>query len=257
MNAGSSSMSAGTGSMNAGTSSVTARTSSVTTGTSSAVAPPARRWLRPLLWGLLLAALVGVVAAAVYQQAGRGARQAALWRAAGLPSYGPAPEARLTNRDGRAVSLRQLAGAPWIADFIFTRCGSSCPLLSARMARLDRALPAGMRLVSVSVDPAHDTPAALAAYARSFAASPRWLFLTAAPGAPGDTGRIADLCRRGFKLAVTPGGAGPSLPTGTILHSTRFVLVDAHGTIRGYYDALDQAALRRLAGDAAALAAAG
>jgi protein SCO1/2 len=209
---------------------------------------PESHWLRPALWSVLLAALLGVAAAAVYQQVRRGERQEALSRAAALPSLGEVPDERLTNHDGRTVALRSLLGAPWIADFVFTRCQSSCPLLSARMARLDRALPAALHLVSISVDPANDTPQVLARYARSFAASPRWLFLT------GDAARIGDLSRRGFKLAVQTGGASLAAPMGAILHSTRFVLIDARGTIRGFYDALDPAALRRLTADAAALA---
>lgn len=212
---------------------------------------PRRRWVRPLLWGVLLAALLGVAGAAVYQQARRGGRPEVGPDAAALPSLGRVPDERLVNRDGRAVALGELRGAPWIADFIFTRCQSSCPLLGARMARLDRTLPAAVRLVSFSVDPANDTPPVLAAYARSFAASPRWLFLT------GDPARLRNLSRQGFKLALQPGGAGPAMPTEAILHSTRFVLVDARGNLRGFYDALDPAALRRLAADAAALAGKG
>jgi protein SCO1/2 len=209
---------------------------------------PTRRWVRLALWSVLLAALVGVAGAAVYQQARRSEGLERKGRASALPVLGQVPDARLTNRDGRAVELAELRGAPWIADFIFTRCQSSCPLLGARMARLDRTLPAAVYLVSFSVDPANDSAPVLAAYARSLAASPRWLFLT------GDPARLRLLSRQGFKLALEPGGAAPAMPTEAILHSTRFVLVDARGNLRGFYDALDPAALRRLAADAAALA---
>jgi protein SCO1/2 len=226
-----------------------------------------RRWLRPLLWALLLAALLGVGASAVYQRLTQAARAAERERAAALPELGRVPPFTLVNRDGRTVRRENLAGAPWIADFIFTRCVSSCPMLTARLARLDRALAGGpgVRLVSFSVDPEHDTPPVLEAYARSFGASRRWLFLT------GDPARIRELSRRGFKLALEPGGGGAgsggsggnrgvgagSAGSEAILHSTRFVLVDGEGAIRGTYQALDPAALRRLAGDARALAGGG
>jgi protein SCO1/2 len=202
--------------------------------------------VRPLAWGLLLAALVGVAAVAVRQQVLRAARQASLERRAALPDLGRVQDFMLTNRDGRAVRLADLAGAPWIADFVFTRCVSSCPLLSARLARLDRTLPAGpgIRLVSFSVDPSHDTPDVLERYARSLFASRRWLFLT------GDGKQILRLSRQGFKLALEPGGAGGE----AVLHSTRFVLVDGKAAIRGYYQALEPEALRQLAADALALA---
>jgi protein SCO1/2 len=227
----------------------------------------ARRWVRPLLWGLLLAALLGVGAAAFFQWRERGRREEELRQAEALAVLGRVPAFTLTNRDGRTVRLDDLAGAPWIADFVFTRCVSSCPMLSARMARLDRSLPAGtrIRLVSFSVDPAYDTPAVLERYARARGASGRWLFLT------GNAGQVRTLSRQGFKLALEPGSAGASGTAGTpagagvgaggtgaggeaILHSTRFVLVDARGAIRGYYQALDPEALRRLAADARALA---
>lgn len=234
----------------------------------------ARRWLRPLLWTLLLAALLGIGASAVYQRLRQAPRAAERERAAALPELGRVPAFTLVNRDGRTVRREDLAGAPWIADFVFTTCDSSCPLLTARLARLDRELPAGLglRLVSFSVDPDHDTPPVLERYARSFGASRRWLFLT------GDAAQIRDLSRHGFKLALEPGGgdmgnssagggaasaggasAGSmgSMGSEAILHSTRFVLVDGEGVIRGTYQALDPAALRRLAGDARALAGGG
>jgi protein SCO1 len=218
---------------------------------------PRAAGLRPLLWGLLLAALAGVAAAAVWQrlhgEAGGGeaapgaAAAVARGAAAALPVLGRVPEFRLVGHDGRGVGLADLAGAPWIADFVFTHCVASCPMLSARMARLDRSLPAAVKLVSFSVDPARDTPAVLARYARSFAASPRWLFLT------GGAGEVRRLSRQGFKLALEPGlGAAPE----AILHSNRFVLVDAAGAIRATYDALDPRALRHLEEDARALAGA-
>lgn len=202
-------------------------------------------WTRPLLWGLLLAVLVGMAVAAVWQRRQQAARRATLEQAAALPVLGRVPAFTLVNRDGRAVRLADLAGAPWIADFVFTRCVSSCPLLSARLARLDRALPPRLdiHLVSFSVDPAHDTPAVLERYARSLSASRRWLFLT------GGEEQVRRLSRQGFKLALEPGGE-----TEAILHSTRFVLVDANGAIRGTYLALDPGALRRLEADARALA---
>jgi protein SCO1/2 len=204
---------------------------------------PGRRWPRPLLWGLLLAALVGVMFAAVrpWMRWPAGEQR----RAVNLPVLGKVPDFRLVDRDGRGVALGDLAGAPWIADFIFTRCVASCPMLSARMARLDRALPAKISLVSFSVDPGWDTPAVLAQYAKAFAASRRWRFLT------GGKEQIQRLSRQGFKLALEP---GPGAAREAILHSTRFVLVDESGAIRGYYEALDPRALDRLAADARALA---
>ena len=191
---------------------------------------------RGVLWGLLIATLAVVIAAALLR----------LRRPEPPPVLGQVPELTLVNRDGRTVRRAGLAGAPWIADFIFTRCPASCPLMTARMARLGRELPRDwkVRLVSFSVDPEHDTPAVLERYAESFKAPARWLFLT------GDGRQIYRLSREGFKLGVDaspqPVGAETAEP---ILHSTRFVLVDGEGRIRGYYDAFDAESMKGLMRD--------
>jgi protein SCO1/2 len=195
--------------------------------------------LRRLLWGAMALALVLVAMAALVER----------WRrpATAPPRLARLPDFTLRNRDGRAIGRGDLEGRPWIADLVFTRCGGSCPLISARMARLDRELPgpSSLRLVSFSVDPDFDTPQVLARYANSFAASPRWLFLT------GSREQILRLSRQGFKLAIDAGGPARE----PILHSTRFILIDGQGWIRRYYDALDNASMARLPRDLAAVLA--
>jgi protein SCO1/2 len=97
----------------------------------------------------------------------------------------------------------------------------------------------------VSVDPAHDTPAVLDAYAAARGIEdPRWFFLT------GPRQEVYSLVRDGFKLAVGAEGGAADEP---ILHSTRLVLVDSGGRIRGYYDAFDEQAVGRLLDDVRAL----
>ena len=158
-----------------------------------------------------------------------------------LPIFGAVPDFALTNRDGRTVTRADLAGAPWVADLVYTRCVLICPALSLRMQRLDRDLPPGVPLVSFSVDPDYDTPERLAAYAAAHQATDRWLFLT------GDRDAIHRLARDGFKLAVdvVPAGEAPS-PGEAIIHSDRFVLVDGEGRIRGYFDPFDAGELEKL-----------
>lgn len=194
---------------------------------------------RGLLWGVLLAAIAFVVLATLESR--MRAR-----RAGELPIFGAVPDFALTNRDGRAVTRGDLAGAPWVADLVFTRCTLICPAMSARMARLDARLPrggrgGGVRLVSFSVDPEHDTPEVLAGYAAAHDASERWLFLT------GDRDEIHRLAREGFKLGVdvVPADQAPG-PGQAIIHSDRFVLVDAQGRIRGYYAPFDAGELEKL-----------
>jgi protein SCO1/2 len=191
---------------------------------------------RLLLWSVLVAVLLAVAVAAGWSR---------FHRTPPPPVFGQVPPFALTNRDGRPVTLSTLAGAPWIADFVFTRCAASCPMMTARLARLGKELPAGERVrrVSFMVDPAHDTPEVLARYAATFQAPADWLFLT---GPEPDLHRLS---REGFKLAidVPKGDAGSTQEP--ILHSTRFVLVDGEGRIRGYYDGEDEEAMRKLVRD--------
>jgi protein SCO1/2 len=139
------------------------------------------------------------------------------------------PAFQLVERSGESVGLADLTGKVWVADFVFTHCAGPCPLLSSKMARLQKALNGhdGVRLVTFSVDPERDTPDVLAEYARRYQAhSEQWLFLT------GEKKEMYRLIGEGFRLAVDDGGP----QAGIITHSTRFVLVDQQGRIRGYYD---------------------
>lgn len=192
---------------------------------------------RGLLWGLLLGAIL-IILLATWTRQRQGAPEAA------LPILGQVPAFSLTDRDGGDFSLADLAGHPWVADTIFTRCTLVCPTMTARMARLDQRLPAATKLVSVSLDPGHDTPEVLEDWARSYEASDRWHFLT------GPSDGIHALVRDGFKLGVAAAPEAETLPPGeAIVHSNRFVLVDGRGRIRGYYDSSDLEALETLVND--------
>jgi protein SCO1/2 len=202
-------------------------------------------WPRALLWGLLVMSLAAIVVAAVLSRLAR--------RAAELPPVlGEVPAFTLVDHHGEALRREDLAGHPWIADFIFTRCTLSCPLMTARMKDFDRRLPAEgarrVRLVSFTVDPVYDTPEVLAEYAQRVGASERWLFVT------GERPEVLSLARDGFHLAVDPEpppGVAPEAEP--IIHSTRLVLVDSRGLVRGYYDALHRTDLDQLNRELAAL----
>lgn len=196
---------------------------------------------RGLLWGLLLAAVT--IGGSLLLTRGEGRRPEP-------PRLGRLPSFELIDQRGRTVRLDDLAGEPWIADFVFTRCAGPCPLMSRRMQALGDRLPVGVRRVSITVDPDFDTPEVLAGYAARYGAGEGgdWLFLT------GDRAAIWSLSLDGFKLAVADADAETFGDHGPILHSTRFVLVDGDGTIRGYYDAFDPEHVGRLVGDAKVLA---
>lgn len=154
-----------------------------------------------------------------------------------LPVFFKVPAFTLTDQDGKDFGLKDLKG-PWIADFIFTRCSSQCPMMTDRAKRLAARAP-GVRLVSFSLD-ARDTPQALKEYAGAHKAD--WTFLT------GKKDAVRALSVDGFKLAAETGRAD-----GAIAHSEYFVLVDGRGGIRGYYDANDSFRLEALVRDAQSL----
>jgi protein SCO1/2 len=190
-----------------------------------------------------------------------------------LQVLGRVPDFTLLERSGQSLTREHLLGKVWIANFIFTRCTTECPLLSNRMAQLQELFAAedALRLVSISVDPEYDTPEVLAPYADSFHAQPqRWLFVTGEPTA------VHRLVREGFLLGlqdsrqpvqsrnnglekflhVGPRVAfahhGPHASPDTapsITHSGRFVLVDRQGQIRSYCNSNDESAWRRLPRD--------
>ncbi len=153
-----------------------------------------------------------------------------------LPQLFPRPEFSLTNCDGQPVSGEDLLGKVWIVDFVFTRCGGPCPLMTQRMLLLQRALeerfPQDMsriRLVSITVDPAYDTPAVLKEYAGLWGADlDTWHFLT---GPPQETLAII---RGGFKVSASQEGSG-SEDMPSMVHSTNFLLVDGSGFVRAIY----------------------
>lgn len=140
-----------------------------------------------------------------------------------LPIYGQIPVFELTDENGRPFDRKSLDGKIWVADFIFTTCTGPCPRMSTLMRQVQQAASAmpDVRLVSFTVDPERDTPAALAQYAARYHAQPeRWHFLT------GPRDALDHLTRDDFKLGNVDG---------SLVHSTRLVLLDRHSRIRGYY----------------------
>jgi protein SCO1/2/putative membrane protein len=145
---------------------------------------------------------------------------------------------RLLERSGRAVTDADLAGGVWVASFIFTRCPLSCPKITSVMKGVQGKLAGtGVRLVSVSVDPEHDTPAVLADYARRFGAdASRWWFLT------GPKADVYELIRGRFKLPVEAASDDDQrVGAEAFSHSARLALVSRGNTVVGYFDANDPA----------------
>jgi cytochrome oxidase Cu insertion factor (SCO1/SenC/PrrC family) len=158
-----------------------------------------------------------------------------------LNSYGAVPPFQLVNQHCHPFGSAQLSGKIWIADFIFTACPGPCPMISSRMSELQKPLSdTDVQLVSFTVDPEKDTTEVLSGYAEKLHARPgRWDFLT------GPKSKIYDISRNGFKLGVSDSSDGAGIP----VHSTRMILVDRHGEIRGYYDATAADGVTKLLAD--------
>ena len=136
---------------------------------------------------------------------------------------GNVPEFRFTTQEGKPLTRADLLGKVWIVDFFFTRCPGPCPVMTSRMAEVSRALnkTKDVRLVSVSIDPTHDTPEVLAQYASRLNADPgRWIFLT------GPQKEIEDFTQRGMLQVLSKD------PNNVPTHSTRFLVIDREGRIR-------------------------
>lgn len=166
-----------------------------------------------------------------------------------LPELARVPDFELVSHEGEPFRGSDLEGEVWIADFIFTSCVTYCPMMTERMKGLRQELQGeGVRFLSLTVDPEHDTPEVLRAYAEKHgAAHDDWTFLT------GDTASVSRVVVQGFK---TPMGERVPLDGGDgydILHARHFLLVDRRRRIRGYYPSDDEG-LERLARDAARLA---
>ena len=154
-----------------------------------------------------------------------------------LPTFASAPDFSLTERNGKKFSSGDLKGKVWIADFIFTSSAGQCPMMSSHMKKLQTLFPktTGLELVSFTVDPARDKPSVLSQYADRYEAEKdRWFFLT---GPQTEINRI-------LKGLLLSGVDEPAM------HSSRFILVDRTGQVRGYYDSTDSAAMNQLVRDA-------
>jgi len=155
-----------------------------------------------------------------------GARLAAV-----MPDDDLAPPFALTDQDGRSVTLESLRGKWVLLDFVYTTCPGPCPVLTARHVAVQKALPGALRpkvhFVSISLDPAHDTPETLRAYAEARGADlSSWSLLTGAPGAVG-----AVLERYGV--------GSVRKPDGQIEHVVVTLLIDDRGRVARRFFGLD------------------
>lgn len=161
--------------------------------------------------------------------------------ASNLPDYGSVPHFQMTDSQGHAFDSHSLLGKVWVADFIYTNCPGPCSRMSSQMYRLDQRIDdkPDVRLVSISVDPARDTPSTLNDFARRFGGPTRqWIFLT------GSNETVHELAYATFHVGDV---------IGRMDHSTKFSLIDKRSHIRGYYSTFDRDGMSSLLRDLAGL----
>jgi protein SCO1/2 len=153
----------------------------------------------------------------------------------------------LLNQLGQSVSFNSVGPKVVLVDFFFTSCPSFCPTLSANLKWVQHSFAAadtGLKILSFTVDPEHDSVARLKAYADHYGADPDvWWFLT------GDKQQIYALARHQFFVDAVQGSGGPE----DFVHTDKWVLLDRHRYIRGYYSGVDSADVKRCMHDIAML----
>lgn len=154
----------------------------------------------------------------------------------------PAPAAGLSDHRGRPFALGVPDARPVALTFFYADCHAACPALLATLRSAEALAGGRARFVAVTLDPARDTVAVLAAQAARWELSPAWHLLT---GAPGDVARLLDAY----------GVQAVRLPDGEIAHPSLIVLLDRAGRIAATYRGLGHrpadlaAALSRLAAE--------
>lgn len=144
-----------------------------------------------------------------------------------LPIIDEAPDFALISQDGNLITLNDYRGKVLAVDFIYTSCPDICPMLTANLSQVERALGSDfgrkVAFVSITIDPERDTPQVLKSYAENFRVNlSGWVFLT------GDPAVVREVAGRYGTFAERAAD-------GTLNHTLLTSLVDAKGMIRVQY----------------------
>lgn len=171
-----------------------------------------------------------------------------------LDDMGTLPAWQMTDQTGKPIGSTTLRGKPWVANFLFTSCSSSCPPLARATAHLQELMrawqpkegPPLARIVSISVDPETDTPEHLTQWAREYHNDPRLWALATGPYEAMETLVIGGFMQPIIRKDRQAGQPAPQAPTPIdTAHSLRFVLIDGQGHLRGLFEQ-DEASLAKL-----------
>lgn len=143
------------------------------------------------------------------------------------------PDFKFAECMGGTVSLDDLKGRPWVASFVFTRCASTCPIITASVMKLHNQVidkNPDVVMVTITVDPKFDTAEIMKTYSETFQPNrDRWKFLT------GDQQEIYELVVNGFGMYVKENLGKMRLPGFEVAHTNRVILVNKEGTPVGTF----------------------
>jgi protein SCO1/2 len=149
-----------------------------------------------------------------------------------LDNFGSTNSFELTSQSGETFSSDSMKGKIWVVSFFFTRCKTICPKLLAHLKSVQEGAETegiDLNMVSITVDPDHDTPKRLAEKHKEVKAGDNWTFLT------GSKEAITEVVVKGFKTHM---GEQEILENGLIEigHGSKLLLIDHEGIIRGLFD---------------------
>jgi protein SCO1 len=156
-----------------------------------------------------------------------------------VTDYHTIPDFNLIDQDGKPLRGQDLKGYTYVADFFFTSCPGICPKLTNQLKRVQEEFASNdeIKILSITVDPSHDSVEVLKNYAEMNGAIPgKWFFAT------GQKDSIYHLAHNGYFISAGEEKNGPE----AFLHSSKLILVDKEGRIRGYYDGTSQDEVDRL-----------
>jgi protein SCO1/2 len=136
------------------------------------------------------------------------------------------------DQDSTMITNSDFRNKIYVADFFFTSCLSICPIMKTQMLRIYEEFDEdeNVAFLSHSTDPKHDTVAVLREYAERLGVrSEKWHFVT------GEKEEIYKLAQNSYMSVAAEDNEAP----GGFIHSSRFLLVDKEGRIRGVYDGTD------------------
>ncbi len=206
---------------------------------------PSEKSVERGVWAALITVVL-VIAAAYLTQTLRRRSEDAL-ASARLPVISQVSDFVLTNHLGRNLRLSDLLGRVWVADIIFTRCPGPCVQMTRSMNEIRNQFLGSddVAWVSITADPDHDTPQVLKEYAAKWVEHPQnWHFLT------GPKAALTKISVDDLKLVVVEKDAMERTSAEDLfMHSTKFVLLDRQGRLRGVYEGTEKAGRESLVRD--------